>query len=81
MVYYLIVGEIRPDLPERELPVEDFGFVVAVPLFGADLSLMTREELTGFVEDGLPEAEAWTSGEAPSYDIPYPSGTQDPPFC
>ena len=51
MVDYLMVGEIRPELPERELPAEDFGFAVVVPLAGPSLSLTTREELTGLVDD------------------------------
>lgn len=46
-----MVGEIRPEFPEREVPVDDFDFGTAVPLFVAAGSLMTREELTGFVED------------------------------
>ncbi len=46
-----MVGEIRPEFPERELPVDDFGFGTAVPMVDADGSLMTLDELTGFVED------------------------------
>ncbi len=46
-----MVGEIRPEFPERELPVDDFDFGTTVPLFDAAGSLMTREELTGFIED------------------------------
>lgn len=50
MVDYLMAGEIRPEFPERELPLDDFGFAAAPPLFDAGLSLITREELTGLAE-------------------------------
>ena len=70
MVDYLMVGEIRPEFPERELPVDDFGFAVALPLSDTGLSLMTREELAGLVEDAvLPEADCGAS-DSLRFDVP-----------
>ncbi len=76
-----MVGEIRPEFPERELPVDFFGFTVPGPLSDADLSLMTRGELTGCVNDALPTGEDCSVGDALPFDIPNPSGTHDPPPC
>ena len=70
VVYYLMVGEIRPEFPERGLPLEDFGFAAAPPLFSADLSLMTRAELTGLVEVVVLPDDDCGAGDSLPFETP-----------
>lgn len=76
-----MVGEIKPGLPERELPLEDFGRAAAPPEFDDGLSLMMRDELTGLEPVVLlTDGDCGASLSLP-FDMPYPSGTHEPPLC
>ena len=70
MVDYLMVGEIRPELPERELPAVVFGFAVVVLLLDPARSLMIRDELTGLVDDAGLMAAGSRAGVWPSFEMP-----------
>lgn len=65
-----MVGEIRPEFPEREFPLDAFGFAAAVALFDAVLSLMTREELTGLVTFAFSADDGCSAGDALPFEMP-----------
>ena len=76
-----MVGEMRPELPERELP-DDFDFVW---LPAAGLTPVVRDELAG--KTAVPAEGPVLSGaigvnsiSRDEFDLPYP-GAHDPPSC
>ena len=76
-----MVGEIKPELPDREDPDDVPVFLLLTPFVFVGSSLTVREELTGFVGVDSPKSMTGFAGTVFESAFPYPGGAQEPPFC
>ncbi|MBC7965673.1 MAG: hypothetical protein H7Z17_07070 [Fuerstia sp.] len=78
---YRMVGEIKPELPDREDPDDVFAFLLLTPFVFVGSSLTVREELTGCVGVEGPKSINGFASSVFGSAFPYPGGAQEPPFC